>query len=47
MYEKTRDVKILRGGGTGCNSLYYSLFSDIYPNKGGSLCRYSGECRVL
>lgn len=38
MYEKTGDVKKLRGGGTGCNSLPYSLFSDIYPDKGGSFC---------
>ena len=46
MYEKTGDVKKLRGGGTGFNSLYYSLFSNIYTNKSGSLCRY-GEHTVL
>ena len=37
MYEKTGDVKKLRGG-TGCNSLHYSLFSDIYTDKSRSLC---------
>ena len=46
MYEKTGDVKKLRGGGTGFNSLHYRFCGSIYPNKGGSLCRY-GRGKLL
>ena len=37
MYEKTGDVRKLRGG-TGFNSLPHRLCGSIYPDKGRSLC---------
>ena len=46
MYALSGNTKILRGGGTGFNCLHYRLCGSVYPNKGGSLCRY-GECNLL
>ena len=40
MYAQSSNVKIFRGGGTGFNSLPHRFCDSIYPNKGGSLCRY-------